>query len=168
MIVAPQNIVDAEGYALFTVDGNPVLVWKHPPVMAGIDDCKRLFSHLRATRPQTKFGYLAIVESHAGTHMPSDVRSSLSSMLNQFEQSIAGSVVVFEGTGFRAAIVRSVVAAITLASRLDFPATVESDLRVAARWLVGKLPAGGRLQPNELCDTVNQFRSRWNAALKTG
>lgn len=153
-----ENVIETAAFALFTVEHCVVLVWKQPPVVAGIDECRRVFELMRTRRPKDKFAYLAIVESRAGTNMPADVREALSKMLHEFQHAISGSAIVFEGTGFRASIVRSVVAAINLASRLAFSSTVESDLATAARWIVER--GGTQVGAHELVDVVRGFRSR--------
>jgi hypothetical protein len=159
-----ENAVETAGFALFTIEHCVVLIWKQPPVLAGIEECKRIFQLVRTRRPKEKFSYLAVVESRAGTNMPAEVREALSALLREYQSAIAGSAIVFEGTGFRASIVRSVVAAINLASRLEFASTVESDLGTAARWLVDR--AKGALTSGDLIEVVRAFRSRPSYAMQ--
>ena len=153
-----ENLVETDGFAVFSVDGCAVLVWKQPPVVAGVDENRRLFQLLRTRRPQDKLSYLVVAETGVGVNMPSDVRTALQTMLRDYQDAIFGSAIVFEGTGFRAAIVRSVVAAINLASRLEFPSTVQSDLASAARWLVDN--GGLRMSAADLVEVVRAFRAR--------
>lgn len=160
-----ENTIDNDDYAVFIVDTRiVVLVWKQPPSLAGVTDCRRLFQQVRTKRPGDKFGYLAIVESRAGTNMPADVRDALTLLLREYQGAIAASAIVFEGTGFRASIVRSVVSAINLATRLEFSSTVESDLTVGASWLMDRVK-GSKLTATSLVAAVNGFRRRWNPGL---
>jgi hypothetical protein len=153
-----ENLVETDGFAVFSVDQCVVLVWKQPPVMAAVDENRRLFQQLRTRQPQDKLSYLVVAEAGVGTQMRSDVRAAVAAMLREYQKAIVGSAIVFEGTGFRAAIVRSVVAAINLASRMEFPSSVQSDLEGAARWLVEK--GGLRMSAADLVDVVRAFRAR--------
>jgi hypothetical protein len=153
-----ENLVETDSFAVFSVDECVVLVWKQPPIMAAVDENRRLFQQLRTRHPQDKLSYLVVAETGVGIQMPSDVRAALAAMLREYQKAIVGSAIVFEGTGFRASIVRSVVAAINIASRLEFPSSVQSDLASAARWLVEK--GGLRMSAADLVDAVRAFRAR--------
>jgi hypothetical protein len=153
-----ENLVETDGFAVFTVDQCVVLVWKQPPVMAAVDENRRLFELLRARHPEQLLSYLVVAETGVGTQMRAEVRAAVAAMLRDHQKAIAGSVIVFEGTGFRAAIVRSVVAAINLVSRLEFPSSVQSDLASAARWLAEK--GALRMSAAELVEVVRAFRAR--------
>ena len=153
-----ENLVETDGFAVFSVDQCVVLVWKQSPGMAGIDENRRLFQQLRTRHPQDKLTYLVVAEAGVGTQMQSDVRAAVAAMLRDHQDAIAGSAIVFEGTGFRASIVRSVVAAINLASRLDFPSSVHSDLASAAAWLAER--GGLRMSAADLVEVVRVFRAR--------
>jgi hypothetical protein len=159
MAVRLENLVETPEYAVFSTARNAVVIWKQPPVPEGIDACKRLFT-LLARRSKEKFAYLAIVESRAGINMPTEVRETLTAMLREYQQSIAASAIVFEEAGFRASIVRSVVSAISIATRLDFPSTVESQVVNAAYWLAEHVEKDARINAVELIEAVRQFRSR--------
>lgn len=162
-----ENLEETAAFAVFSVEHTAVLIWKEPPVPEGVDACKRLFALLRARRPKERFGYFTIVESRAGSNMPAPVRDALSAMLRDFQHSIAGAAIVFEGTGFRAAIVRSVVAAINLASRLDFTASVEANVQAGATFLADKQRAT-QLSAQQLVDSLREFRARPGYQASTG
>jgi hypothetical protein len=161
-----QDVIDREGYAVFSVDHFVALVWKQPPAMRGVEDCRMVFEIMESRR-KSKFGYLAIVEPDAGSNMPSDVRAALSSMLKQHQRSIAASLIVFEGTGFGASIVRSVVSAINLATRIEFPAKVESNLFRGNVWLTQQMRITSQVSAGGLTSSVNLFRSRWNVSARS-
>ncbi|MEY4550344.1 MAG: hypothetical protein RL685_6539 [Pseudomonadota bacterium] len=77
---------------------------------------------------------LTVVEEHA--IMPSlDVRMELVACLKRFNGLVERSAVVFEGEGFRAATVRSIVAGVSLFSRPDYPHRVFASVGAAARFL---------------------------------
>jgi hypothetical protein len=157
-----EHVTDTETHAVLSIDGTAVAIWKQPPVMAAVDDLRRLFALLRGSDGAGRFGYLALIEARAGVNVRTDVRDALAGALREYQAAISASVIVFEGTGFRASIVRSVVDAIFTSAPLAFPSTVESDLSAGARWLVERLGSHATLTPAQLANAVNELRRRWN------
>src|SRR5258708_6648856 len=98
------DVVDKDDHCIFSLDRYLVLIWKSPPTMKGVDDCRRGFQ-LMNDRRVARLGYLAIVEPKAGSSMPGEVRTALAAMLKQHQKAIVASAIVFEGTGFGASIV---------------------------------------------------------------
>jgi hypothetical protein len=158
------DVVDLEAFSVFSVDRYVALIWKHPPTMGGVEHCQMVFEKMEGRSPE-KFGYLAIVEPKAGSNMPGDVRTKLSAMLKQHQRHIAASLIVFEGTGFGASIVRSVVSAINLATRIEFPAKVESSLYPGTMWLTQYLRNTSSVSAGALTSVVNDFRRRWRPSV---
>jgi hypothetical protein len=157
----PENLIDRDAYAVFSLERHVVLIWKKPPTLAGVLDCRRVFEVMR-TRSNARFGYLAIVEPRAGTNMPTEVRMALSMLVKEYQHSIAAAAIVFEETGFGASIVRSVVSAINLATRIEYPSKVDSSVGRAAAWLTLQPRLGKSVSAVALTSSVNAFRSRWN------
>lgn len=77
---------------------------------------------------------LTVVDEHA-IMPPLDVRMELVGCLKRFNGLVERSAVVFEGEGFRAATVRSIVAGVSLFSRPDYPHRVFASVGAAARFL---------------------------------
>lgn len=156
-----QYLKETETYTVFKYDAFAILVWKQAPNLEGVSRLGELFRLVRKSLNGQKFGYLAIVEEVAGRNMDAEVRKALSMTHKEFEANIAGAAIVFEGTGFRASIVRSVVSAIDFASRMAFPSKVESNVLSGATWLrqrVGSVPA------QTLASVVNRVRHHDQAA----
>jgi hypothetical protein len=162
-VLAPENLIDRDAYAVFTIERHVVLIWKKPPTLAGVLDCRRVFE-LMCKRSDARFGYLAVVEPSAGTSMPAEVRTALSKLVKEYERSIAAAAIVFEETGFGASIVRSVVSAINLATRIEYPSKVESSIGRAGVWLTLQPRLGKTIAAAQLTTSVNTYRSRWNSA----
>jgi hypothetical protein len=88
------------------------------------------------------FSFLAVLESSAKLTMAPDLRESVDAYVRRYSTRFTGAAIVFEGAGFQATVVRSVVTAINLASRASHPTKVFDDLRAGCSWL-------GRATPGE-------------------
>lgn len=98
---------------------------------------------------------LTVVDEHAIVP-PLEVRIELVSCLKRFNGVVDRSAVVFEGEGFRAATVRSIVAGVSLFSRPDYPHRVFASVGAAARFLGnGK---HGSLAPHRVIRMVQEAR----------
>lgn len=85
-------------------------------------------------------GVLTIIEP-AAPPPGAEARLALSKMFQRVAGSVAASAVVFEGTGFRASLVRSVATSLTLIAKQPFPHRMFSSVEDAASWLSEELPA---------------------------
>ena len=148
-----EKSYETEGHVAFIVDRVVVLIWRRPPELLGVEHCSKLF------RQMDRFGYLAVVQPNAGTQMPAQVRTDLSALLRSHEKKILGSAIAFEGRGFGAAIVRSVVSAIQLALQPPYPVKVTSDVLSAAQWLTDSMRIRGvtSIDAPTLIASVNQW-----------
>jgi len=79
-------------------------------------------------------------------------RSALAAMLKANETRIIASAVVFEGTGFRASVIRSIVIGISMLSRPQCPHTVFESSAAGIAWLVQHLKASGG--PQHAADSI--------------
>lgn len=85
-----------------------------------------------------------------------DARTELVAYLKRVNGLVDRSAVVFEGDGFRAASVRSIVAGVSLFSRPDYPHRVFASVGAAARFL-----ANGRMDsiaPHRVIRMVQEVR----------
>ena len=71
------------------------------------------------------------------------VRAALAAMLKDNETRIIASAVVFEGVGFRASVIRSIVVGISMLSRPKCPHTVFASSAAGIEWLNAQLKASG-------------------------
>lgn len=103
----------------------------------------QLVAELQASS-QEQVLVLTVLEEHSVVP-PLDVRVELVSYLKRVNGLVDRSAVVFEGEGFRAATIRSIVAGVSLFSRPDYPHRVFASVGSAARFLAngrnGVLPA---------------------------
>src|SRR6185369_806476 len=83
-------------------------------------------------------GLLQVIDERA-TPPDVNVRTALADMLKANEARIFASAVVFEATGFRASVVRSIVVGISMLSRPKCPHTVFGSVREGIAWLSGRL-----------------------------
>jgi hypothetical protein len=159
---ATQDISEAPGHALCTVDRIVVLIWKEAPAVAGIDKAYALLHTVQSRRPGEKLGFLMLIEPAATalTTIPDDVREALSAMLRDFERQLVGAAVVVDADGIRGSLIRTFISTMNLSNRFEFPSYTERRLDAAARWLIGR-DAGLRVAPNELADAIHRVRARW-------
>jgi eukaryotic-like serine/threonine-protein kinase len=71
-----------------------------------------------------------------------NVRAALAAMLKDNEARIVASAVVFEGTGFRASVIRSIVIGISMLTRPKCPHTVFASVKEGIAWLCTHLGGG--------------------------
>ncbi|HZS41646.1 MAG TPA: hypothetical protein VFF06_32675 [Polyangia bacterium] len=162
MDLIPQNLVEAGDHVVFTMESFVVLFWKAMPTLEGVERCNQAFHAMRLARPKSKIGFLTVIEPESGRTNPgADFRKALSNVLKEHERAIGASVIVFEGSGFRATIVRSIVTGVSLAQRLAFPHSVVSELEPGTRWLIDRLGDHTRLQTAELVSALTRLRARW-------
>lgn len=79
-------------------------------------------------------GLLQIIGEGA-TPPEASVRAALAAMLKENEARIVASAVVFEATGFRASLIRSIVIGISMVSRPKCPHTVFASVSEGIAWL---------------------------------
>ena len=70
------------------------------------------------------------------------------------------SAVVHEGTGFRAAAVRSVVTGLAMMANLPYPHKVFATVDDAGRWLHMNSPVGKKWEARGLIEAVREVRER--------
>ena len=103
--------------------------------------------------------YLTIVE--AGAREPSsEVRAAISAFFTKSASAVKLSALVFEGSGFRAAFVRSVASSIARFSRYPFPHKVFATVDTASAWLRVTSPALSACTEGEFAAAVAQVRNQ--------
>lgn len=97
----------------------------------------------------------------AGAPPPStEVSRELASMIRNAE--VRASAVAFEGGGFRASIVRSVITGLAILARPPYPHFVTGTLAEASDWLIESLDRAGVeafASPAELTAAIDRLRS---------
>lgn len=147
-------------YALASYRDCFICIWRHETTMEGTGAVRRETLGFGETRPKG-IALLTIVEEGAPMP-PTEARQSLAHFMRDASDHIKVSGVVFEGTGFRAAAVRSVVVGLTMLARQKYPHKVFGNLSETAEWMAAEL--GGRLEnsfsAHELEQAVNELRAQ--------
>ena len=92
--------------------------------------------------------------------LSTDVRLALADYLSGCRGKMVLSAVVHEGSGFRAAAVRSVVTGLAMMANLPYPHKVFANVDDAARWLNLSSPVGKDWNDTALIEAVREVRSR--------
>jgi len=118
------------------------VIWRRETTVEGADDLRASCTAFARTQPRG-IGLLTVVESGAPMP-PAPARRAIADFLASGSTFIKCSAVVFEGSGFRAAAVRSVVTGLTLMARQAYPHKV-CDINDAIEMFTRILPeATGR------------------------
>jgi hypothetical protein len=119
-----------------------VTIWRDRTTLEGVEI---LQSHLAdfARDRSKELALLTIIE--AGAKMPAvGTREPLARVLNGVAEQVLISGVAFEGEGFLAASIRSVVVGLTLIARQPFPHRTFKDVEEVARWFESERASIGK------------------------
>ena len=148
-------------YAVCTFDSIVILVWTGLPSVEGVASCATAFGRLRAARPGERLGFYTLISEEAqGGTLPEPVRVALGKVLKENENYIGSAVIAYEGKGFRATVVRSVITAIHMATRLKFPASVHSNRRAAVLRMLQELGAETRASSADIVALLHNLCAR--------
>jgi hypothetical protein len=140
-----QLVVKDPDYALAHWRQVFLVLWRRETTLAGARHLDTACTAFARTQPGG-IGLLTIVESGAPLP-PAPARDAIASFLASGSAFIKCSAVVFEGSGFRAAAVRSVVTGLTLMARQAYPHKVCS-LEEAVAMFGRILPAATKVPFN--------------------
>ena len=132
------------------------ILWKKNTTLEGAKAVRTHLLEFTRARP-AGVGLLTIVEANAPVPA-ADVRKALAAVLADFSRSIKASAVIFEGQGFSAAAVRSVVTGLTLIARQSYPHKVFGSLAEASAWMLPQLPRP--VTAGELATAVASLRTQ--------
>jgi len=125
-------------FELEALENVVVLCWKQVPTVDGVEELEHAFTQI--LHDYDRLALLTILEDEpARGGAPESVRTGVASLLNRYAQQIAGAAIVYDGGGFRSAIVRSVITAINILSRAKFRNQVFGDVQAASHWLLDHL-----------------------------
>lgn len=156
LIVKQPDFALASWKQVFTV------IWRRETTMEGAESLRSECRQFAERHPRG-IALLTIVES--GAPLPSSgPRKAIAEFLGEASSFIKCSAVIFEGSGFRAAAVRSVVTGLTLMARQKYPHKV-CDLDEGVRMFAGILPqaTGVGINEAELKSTLAELRRRIDA-----
>lgn len=132
----------------------PVMGHRPSTVVATMTQARSIESHGRAVG-RGKLIEVSIVDREGGIP-DAEVRAALDSMAPVVAPYYAAVACLFEGEGFRAAMIRGVISSFQLLSRAKYPQKVFSNPDECAAWLAPKAPeAGMRLRgTDELAEAI--------------
>lgn len=133
-----------------------VVIWRHETRADAVVAVRAQLTEF-AQSHTGGMGLLTIVEKDAP--IPSgDTRRALARVLGDFSSDIKASAVVFEGDGFSAAAVRSMVAGLTLVARQAYPHKVFANVSEACAWLGPQMPRRDSSHGGDLATAVSMLR----------
>lgn len=110
-----------------------IVIWHNDTELSAVRRLSEIFRGFIDQQP-SKVTFLTIVD--AGAPVPSsEARTALASFMSQAGERIGASAVIFEGSGFRAAAVRSVVTGLTMLARQGYPHKVFATLTEGIMWI---------------------------------
>jgi len=133
-------IYSTEQY-LFAVSGQVIVgVWRQQACKEGVEVFSNLCKEMRDR--YAHFGLIALAEP--GAAMPSSPeRRSMASTLRDQAGALVGATFIIEGSGFRAATVRSVAIGLAMLAQQPFPFHIVASADLASSWMVDQLTAVG-------------------------
>lgn len=155
---APRNlrIVGKNEDCAVAVFNNCVLLyWRRSVVPEGATWARRAFLDVRRDLPGEKIVFFTVADAACSLDTPAEVRKEIAGMLKAYEAQLAAAAITFEGTGFKMTMVRSVITAIYIASRTQFPNSVFGAVDAAANWVNAMSRS---TPPSALISAINALR----------
>lgn len=109
-----------------------ILVWRKDTTLEGVADAQRTYDDL--AREHANGIFLMTIVEFGAPMPPPDVRDALATFLASGAGHTILSAVAHEGTGFRAAAVRSVVTGLAVLAKLPYPHKVFATADEACAW----------------------------------
>lgn len=135
-----------------------ILLWRKETTLTAVAMFDSAFSRF-AARTEEKLGLITIIEEDAS--LPSNAaRQALAQYLSKQAGRLAASAVIFEGNGFRSAMVRGAVTGITILARQPYPHRIFSSVEEGVSWLIseGRAAAGWDYAREQLVLAIRRFR----------
>jgi hypothetical protein len=135
-----------------------ICVWCKATNGVGVAALHTAYDAHAKEHPQGVF-LMTIVEQHAET--PSQaIRAAIARFLEKGAGRTTLSAVVQEGTGFRAAFVRSIVTGVALLAKLPYPHKVFGSVTEATIWFRIVAPVAQPWSDEQLIEAVREVRER--------
>lgn len=150
---APQMMAADHGIVLGAWRQFFFIVYTGATSAASIELLDEAYARFREQSPGSS-GLCTVVEEQAPLP-PGPVREGIARFMKAAGGHVVASALVQEGTGFRAAAVRSVATGITLLAKQPFPHHVFATVAEASRWLV---PSFEGVSEEELSANVAEIR----------
>jgi hypothetical protein len=135
-----------------------ICVWRKGTTGVGVAALHSAYDAHAKEHPEGVF-LMTIVERHAET--PSQaIRAALARFLEKGAGRTTLSAVVQEGTGFRAAFVRSIVTGLALMAKLPYPHKVFGSVTEATMWFRIVAPVAQPWDDEQFIEAVREVRER--------
>jgi hypothetical protein len=144
------------GYAIATAGSCVVQLVHTQLTLAGISATRRALGDL--TDRYDKVGFITVLEDTSKVTVTDEIRAGVAGIVRQYSPLFCAAAVVFEGQGFRATAVRSVVTALNIASRAQHPNRVFSRLNDGIGWVESKTARSNRVGCETLMALVAELR----------
>lgn len=164
MLLAQSEIVSSawnvvtktHDYALASLNEIAAIIWLRETTLEGIQSSNRLVAEVARHHP--KGIALLTVISEVAPMPSSEARRALADLMSAHLR-IRCSAVIMEGTGFRAAAVRSVVTGLMLLSHHEYPHRM-CDVDGAVKMYTDVMPGvtGRAWDPNKIRAAINELR----------
>jgi hypothetical protein len=148
-----------EGLVVGSIGPVGFAIWRSKPTRELFEVQRRELAALVANDPGN-VAFLCVVEANAEPP-DQEVRDASSSMISAHGKNLRACACVIEGSGFRAAITRTVLAGIALVARNKTPTRFFETVPVAADWLCELVAVG---QESTLSAQVEVARKRLDTA----
>jgi hypothetical protein len=122
-----------EDHLILTWERCVGVVWKRETTLEAMEKVETVFKEQLA-RYESGLYLMTVIEEGASLP-PSEAREAVAIFLRSCAGKIRMSAVVHEGSGFRAAAVRSVVTGLSMLVRLPYPHEIFATVEQAAKWL---------------------------------
>ncbi len=132
----PQTVAS---YVVDTFEACVILWWRTEVSVEGARTAEKQFRRLKHADPNRKVGFITLLNREMDISTPPDARKEVARLLRQYDDFIGAAGIVYEGSGFQATAVRSIITAINLASRSSFPNKVFASHQLACAWTAGRI-----------------------------
>jgi hypothetical protein len=156
-VVPTVHVSDAEGI-VGSWHNLVVWVWRGTMSVAGVIAFEGQVRRV-ASGSKRNVVVLTVTEERAPLPTP-EVRSAIVAWLRRSDAKMQAYALVYEGTGFAAAAVRSVVSSVGLLAKPTFPYKVFGRLEEACSWLAPQLKAASNqvISAADLAEGVHMLR----------
>lgn len=132
-----------------------VVLWQGETRLQAVRELATLLANQAAESGSV--GLLQVIGDHA-ISPDGAARAALAEMLKANENRIVASAVAFEGVGFRASMIRSIVIGISMLSRPKCPHTVFASANDGIAWLSEQLDDGPSNSAERMRHAIAQLR----------
>jgi hypothetical protein len=135
-----------------------ILIWRKETTGVGVAGLQSVYDN-HALQNRSGVFLTTIVEEQAETPTQ-EIRKALARFLEKGGGRTLLSAVVHEGSGFRAAFVRSIVTGVSLLAKLPYPHKVFSSVNEATVWFRVNAPVPQAWTEEDLLEAIRELRAR--------